>query len=108
MNPNQGILPGCEEFFKPTQKRQWNPVPHTLSRVKSYLMGYHVNGRPIKARVKWMADRLGIGRSTFVLCGFTSMRVSDGVSPCFSKPSDTSTFRIAARVVRLMVSSHLF
>ena len=68
MNPNQGILPGCEEFFKPTQKRQWNPVPHTLARVKSYLMGYHVNGRPIKARVKWMADRLGIGRST--LCRY--------------------------------------
>lgn len=75
MNTEQGIIPGLEEYFGPAKRRVWNPRPHQMARVKSYLMGYHVNGRPIKARIQYMADKLGIGRST--LCRYLRRLVEE-------------------------------
>ena len=60
MTPYQPCLPGLESLRRP----KWNPIAFILAKVKSYFMGYHVNGKPIKCRMKHAAKQIGIGVRT--------------------------------------------
>ncbi len=65
MNETQMCLCGTEEFFdEPDAPPAWQPLRHRLEQIKSYLMGYEVNGRTIRFKVQYIAAKLGMGRRT--------------------------------------------
>lgn len=43
---------------------QWNPRPHTLAKLKSYLAGFQAHSRAIYAKRRYIAARIGIGVRT--------------------------------------------
>lgn len=57
----QGRLTGLDEFWA---SEPWQPNPHTLAKLKSFLMGFEAHGRPIYCKRKYIAARIGIAVRT--------------------------------------------
>ncbi len=62
MSSTQMALPGLEALCRPVY--EWQPLPHILAKIRNYFTGYVVNGKPIKKRVKGIAEKLGLGVRT--------------------------------------------